>query len=211
MSYTSFKDIDEVCDKFDCYVKQELFIKKKEFKINDFFEKKLKDNYGILGVFVNEISICERIISPILELVACENNLPLWSHCPLNVDESLNLNGSPDYILAPTSKGGGRFTTPVVCLVEAKRDDFISGWAQVAAEMIASQKKNNNIDIPIFGLVSSGKVWEFGMLQKNQFLINKDNYLAPKELNDIFNILNWMFGEARKNADKLAEFANNNN
>lgn len=89
--------------------------------------------------FSNEFVICERIISPILSIISKANNLPLWSHVKFEVNKDLGLTGEFDYMLAPARRG--IFTTPVVCLGEAKRDNFVKGWAQVGAEMIAAQKQ----------------------------------------------------------------------
>jgi len=91
----------------------------------------------------------------------------------------------------------------VVCLGEAKKDDFVQGWAQVSAEMIAAQKLNDNEDIPIYGLVSTGELWKFGVLKNKIFTIDSNSISAPLFLNKVLNILNWMFCEARKNADTL--------
>ncbi len=82
---------------------------------------------------------------------------------------------------------------------------------QVGAEMVAAHKLNGeeNKDIIIYGLVSSGKSWEFGKLENKLFSIDPNSQAAPADLQKVLNILNWMFCEARKNADTLAEFKKN--
>ncbi len=95
-----------------------------------------------------------------------------------------------------------------MCLGEAKKDDFVQGWAQVSAEMIAAQKLNKNENIPIYGLVSTGELWKFGMLKNKTFTIDNNSQAAPADLQKILNILNWMFCEARKNADTLERLKN---
>ncbi len=211
MGYKSFENISDVCLQFDCSVKMESFLQSKEFVLDSYMEKKLIKNFSKLSTFANENVICEKIIAPILEELEGDGELQIWSHFALNVDESLNLNGIPDYILAPPDKSGLRYTTPLMCLVEAKKDDFEGGWGQVAAEMIAAQKLNGNEDIPIYGLVSTGRVWQFGFLKNKIITIDTNSQTAPQNLNKLVSILNWVFCEARKNADKLAEFAKNNN
>jgi len=210
-TFSSFKEIDEVCDVFGYIYQYDEFIKEKEYKMADIIEANIREDFKNMRNFINEFVICESIIRPILVDVARKNNLPLFSHCKLEYDKEVGLSGVPDYILAPEkSKGGRRFTTPVVCLGEAKRDDFVQGWAQVSAEMIAAQKLNGNKEVTIYGLVSTGKNWEFGCLKDKIITIHSTSFAAPGQLDKVLNILNWMFCEARKNADTLAKLKNNN-
>ncbi len=203
MSYKSFKNISDVCENFNLDYKELNFIKEKKFNPHEYFINQLLKSFSQKRTFCSEGSICEKIISPIINTLGDENSLPVWSHIKLNVKKELNLTGEVDYLLAPEVVGGYKFKKPVVCLGEAKKDDFIGGWGQVGAEMIAAQMLNDNKEVTIYGLVSNGYFWEFAQLNKNLLTINKDAYNAPRELDKIFNILNWMFCKARKNADQL--------
>jgi len=75
--------------------------------------------------------------------------------------------------------------------------------------MIAAQKLNGNKDVPIYGLVSTGVMWQFGVLKDKIITIHSTSFAAPGQLDKVLNILNWMFCEARKNADTLAKLKNN--
>ncbi len=163
-------------------------------------EENLKDNMSSL----NEYVICERLISPIINLVANENDLPVWSHVPFEVDKERGLTGTPDYIFALAKRARMRFKPPIACLGEAKKDDFIQGWGQTSAEMVAAQIANKNTKIPIYGLVTNGILWQFGKLEENKFTIEEKS-ISAANLQKVFNILNWLFGEAKKNADILLE------
>ncbi len=203
-TYSSYEDINEVCKIFDYMYEYDSFVQEKEYKMAEVTEANIREDFANMKNFINEIVICEAILRPILADVARKNNLPLFSHCKLEYDKNIGLNGVPDYFLAPLiSKGASMWTTPVVCLGEAKKDDFVQGWAQVSAEMIAAQKLNDNEDIPIYGLVSTGELWKFGVLKNKIFTIDSNSISAPLFLNKVLNILNWMFCEARKNADTL--------
>ncbi len=203
-TFSSFDEIEEVCDIFGYTVQPGYFIQEKEYVLNEYFEKTLRADFFDMKNFVNEFTICESIIRPILADVARNNDLPLFSHIKLEYDKKLGLTGEPDYFLAPTlEKGGKKYTTPVVCVGEAKRDNFVKGWAQVGAEMIAAQKLNANEEVPIYGLVSTGKIWEFGILQNKKIIIDTNAHAAPANLNKVLNTLNWVFSEARKNVDIL--------
>ncbi len=223
-SYSAFQDISDVCEKFKLDYQEVNFIKEKKMELDEYYITRLMRSFNNPGSFSSEFATCERIIFPMIEEASALNNLPAWSQMPLNVDKDLNLWGSPDYILAPPVRASRRFKLPVVCLGEAKKNDFEKGWGQVGAEMYAAQLANlkkieeerienglvfdNKIskqikNIPIYGLVTDGNVWEFGKLDNKLFTINKEPFKTPSELNKTFDTLNWMFCEARKNADQL--------
>jgi DNA-binding PucR family transcriptional regulator len=77
-------------------------------------------------------------------------------------------------------------------LVEAKQDNFETGWAQCMAEMIAAQRLNQNSEQEVFGIVSNGGVWQFGKLKFNSFTKNKQSYLID-DLNRLFSTVNYVF------------------
>ncbi len=203
MSYKKFKDISDVCIKFNLTFEGINFIKTKEIIINNYCIDRLLEFFSTGSSFTSEIATCERITFPMIYEVARVYKLPVWSQTPFNVDKKLDLVGTPDFIIAPAQPAARQFKLPVVCLGEAKKNDFEKGWGQVGAEMVAAQIANKNKEIPIFGLVTDGKSWEFGKLEENAFTINNDVFQSPRELQKVFDILNWMFCEARKNADQL--------
>ncbi len=205
MSYTDFHDISDVCEMFDCDFEKKQFVSKKDIKLHDFFMTTIKENLNDNSCFLNEFVICEDIIKPIIKIVAKANNLPVWSHVQFDVDKAKGLNGTADYIFAPAKRGRMQFKLPIVCLGEAKKDDFIRGWGQTAAEMIAAQIENNNTEIPIYGLVTNGISWQFGQLKKSIFTIDERTFSATRDLQEVLDILNLIFCEARKNADILLE------
>jgi hypothetical protein len=43
------------------------------------------------------------------------------------------------------------------------KQDFEGGWAQCVAEMIACQKLNQNDHLTVYGVVSTGILWDFGL------------------------------------------------
>ncbi len=203
MAFKDFKTITEVCKKFNCDVTQAHFIKEKTIKIDDFFFKYIEDNLQNASSFLNEYVICEDIIKPIIKIVANENDLPIWSHIPLNVTDELC--GVPDYIFALAYPGNQEYKLPIACLGEAKKDDFVQGWGQTGAEMVAAQIANKNKTVPIFGLVTNGKFWEFGRLEGDKLTIEKQAVSTTDDLQKVLNILNWFFCEAKKSANTLLE------
>ncbi len=224
-SYGSFKDISDVCEKFDLDCDYKNFIKEEFLEINEFLLKKLNKHLNNPGTFSSEASISERIIFPIIDEVAEQYDLLVWSQIRFDVDKSLNLAGIPDFILAPPLRGLKRFKYPIVCLGEAKRNDFDKGWGQVGAEMYAAQLANierkiedknknnekfNDVDIkksvkniPIFGLVTDGKDWEFGIFVNDKITINKSKIVALGNLQKVFDSLNWLIKNAHQNMENL--------
>ena len=100
----------------------------------------------------------ELLIDALLaEIVPIYPNLRVWKGEPLETD---TLIGSADYLIAPFLD---YLSTPLLCAVEAKRDDFEAGEVQCVAEMYACRKKNEaaELQIDVYGIVSSGQGWVF--------------------------------------------------
>lgn len=172
MPYTNYKRINEVLGEFEVTYTEQNFIQIVEVDVPPYFVSEIELTLRE-GVYRNsEYALCETLIYPTLREVwkLYKNELLLWSHQPLNYDE--NLCGIPDYMVAKRSPMGKIFLgNPFLIIVEAKKDNFEEGWAQCIAEMIAAQsinQKSNLKSIPIFGIVSTGVIWEFAMLGENQ-------------------------------------------
>ncbi|MFM6077487.1 MAG: hypothetical protein ACKPCI_03040, partial [Dolichospermum sp.] len=79
--------------------------------------------------------------------------------------------------------------------VEAKKDNFEEGWGQCLAELIAAQKLNNQPEQLLYGIVSNGKIWEFGQLREQDFIKNIQEY-SISNLDKLFAGLNYVFGQS---------------
>lgn len=91
------------------------------------------------------------------EIVPRHPPLKIWKAEPL---ESDLLTGIADYLIAPKRAYAA---TPLLCVAEAKRDDFIQGRAQCIAEMVACRWNNvrEGLEITVHGIVSNGNDWQF--------------------------------------------------
>lgn len=91
------------------------------------------------------------------EIVPNHPNLKVWKAAPLETNE---LTGTADYLITPKR---AYVATPLLCVAEAKRDDFVQGRAQCLTEMVACKWNNRqeNLDIDVFGIVSNGQSWQF--------------------------------------------------
>ncbi|MCP4696860.1 MAG: hypothetical protein GY862_08435 [Gammaproteobacteria bacterium] len=193
MPYGKFKSVVEVARKFDIEVKTGSFMKKIEIKIPDFPFSDIKAQLIDEANYINEVTICEAVIRPILKEVAAQYEpLRIWSHVPYNVDEEKGLVGEPDYLIAPRTKYGD-MDIPPLCVIEAKQEKFDEGWAQALAEMLATSFQGAYI---CYGVVTTGKSWEFGKLEDKLFTKDPGQISATRELQEVFDLLNWLFDRA---------------
>ena len=122
----------------------------------------------------------EVLVAPILTEVATVCNQTLRFEYPVKVNNWLQ--GSLDYLI--------RAETQIV-VVEAKRDDLTRGFTQLAAEMIALGMMEDAPEKIIYGAVTIGSLWVFGVLDRAAKLITQDigGYRAPDDLEDLIRVL----------------------
>ncbi len=193
MAFSNYKTIRAVLKNFQITYTESNFVEEIEFNISDYFREDLEFTMREAVVDNSEFAICENLIYPVIKEVWKNyyHKFILWSHESLIYNQ--DLSGFPEYILAKRSiLGKIVFDKPYFMLVEAKQDNFETGWAQCLAEMIAAQKLNENPDQEIFGIASNGKLWEFGKLKNNVFTKHKKSYLID-DLNKLFGAINYIF------------------
>jgi hypothetical protein len=205
MPFSAYKTIGAVLKEFYITYNESNFIVETQFNISDYFREDLEIVRQDNVVNNSEYAICEYIIVPILKEIwkQYRSNFILWSHQALNCDA--NLNGFPEYILAQKSPLGKLvFDRPYFVIIEAKQDNFEAGWAQCLAEMIAAQRLNEKPEQDVFGIVSNGKLWQFGKLKNNEFTLNKKSYLID-DLDKLFAAINYVFQQCELllNSEKM--------
>ncbi|MFM6530278.1 MAG: hypothetical protein ACKPIB_18610 [Dolichospermum sp.] len=196
MSFNNYKSIADVLNEFPLIYEEENFIQETSFEVNSYFFERLQLILKDGIVFNSEYAICENIIAPILSEIWLQykDKLLLWSHQPLNYDEKLS--GIPDYIVAQRSpRGKVILDQPYLILVEAKKDNFEEGWGQCLSELVASQKLSKNQQNKIFGVVSNGKIWEFGKLSNDIFTKNI-RYYTLENLLELMRVIDFIFSES---------------
>ena len=169
------------------------------------FVEELKFDLKEIPFDASEATLREVIIFPILRLAwkPFSPYLTLWGHKAISADETLS--GIPDYIIAKRSNLGSIvFDVPYVAVVEAKMDDFTGGWAQCALEMIAIQKINNQPDLPVFGIVTNGELWQFAQLEKNLLTEYKQVFIL-ENLNSLLSALTTMLEFYKSRLPQLVE------
>ncbi len=135
----------------------------------------------------------EAIVAPILyEITKLNPKINLFSGESLNANFELELNGECDFIL--TGEHKPILESPILGLVEAKKDDIPSGLGQCAAQMlgarIINEQDNKNIQT-IYGCVTTGEIWQFMKLENNTVWIDQKKYYIDRvEL--ILGVLQWI-------------------
>ncbi|MEH1794041.1 MULTISPECIES: hypothetical protein [unclassified Nostoc] len=203
MAFSSFKTIGEVIKAFQVTYTESNFISEVKFNIPDYFREDLELMMRDAVVDNSEFAICENLIYPVLKEVwkTYRNHFLLWSHQSLNYDEKLS--GFPEYILAKRSPlGKVVFDKPYFILIEAKQDNFETGWSQCLAEMIAAQRLNGEYQIVIFGIVSNGERWQFGKLEAEIFTRNS-TYYTIQEIDKLFGAVNFVFQQCEAQLNTL--------
>lgn len=203
MAFSSYKTIGEVLKAFQTTYTESNFMGEAEFNIHDYFREDLETVMQEGVVNNSEFAICENLIYPVLKEVwkKYSSKFTLWSHHSLNYDEKLS--GFPEYILAKRSPlGKVVFDKPYFILVEAKQDNFETGWAQCLAEMIAARELNGESQIIIFGIVSNGDVWQFGKLEAGAFTRNIKYYFI-QDLDKLFSVVNYVFQQSELQLNNL--------
>ena len=196
MAFSDFKKISEVQEKFRIKYTANDFFKVEAASPPAQFLQEFQFTMENINVFSSEASRCEVIIFPVLREVykMYADNYALWIREPIIYDETLS--GTPDYLVATKSELGITVLgTPLIMLVEAKKNDFEQGWAQCLAELVAAQKINADPDVPVYGIVSDGTFWQFGRLVADTFTQNQINF-SVDNLPVLFGAINAVFKEA---------------
>lgn len=203
MAFSDFKSVDEALENF-----------KITFTWGDFIES-IKSEESTppahllhdfefaqehIDVFASESARCHALIYPVLWecYKAYAKDYALWIGKSITYDETLT--GTPDYFVSTRSEFGVPVVgTPLILLVEAKRNDFVLGWGQCLAELVAAQKINGDASEPVYGIVSDGEQWQFGRLVGDVFTRNRTRYTSDS-LPRLFGAVEAVFRSATGNS-----------
>lgn len=151
---------------------------------------------GKKNAFVSEKARSEFIVTPVL-LAAQElldDRLQIFSGQTLNVDANLGLTGECDFILSK-NKPTPILKSPIVSLVEAKKNDIDLGLGQCIAQMFAARifnKQSGNNFQTIFGCVTTGEDWQFLKLENNLAIVDNERFYIS-EVGKILGVFKAIF------------------
>ncbi|MDM8547423.1 hypothetical protein [Candidatus Venteria ishoeyi] len=139
--------------------------------------------YTILPKIIinSEIAKREFLIAPILVEIAKNTASKINVEYALEVDD--RLSGSLDYLIQLKQE---------IIVIEAKKGDLDKGFNQLSAELIALDKyEDDNTSNVLYGAISIGDVWKFGILKRQEKQISKDinSYTIPADIEKVFSIL----------------------
>jgi hypothetical protein len=192
MAFTDFKSLAQVQQEYKIKYSEETFITYIDLKPSDDFRNEFEFNLENIDVFTSGASRCENVIYPILREVykSFVDQYTLWSHKPITYDHKLT--GTPDYLISTKSELGKTILgLPLVVVVEAKQNNFIEGWGQCLAELIAAQKMNQNETQPVYGIVTDGELWQLGRLVGDVFTKEKTR-IAITDLDKLFGAIAFL-------------------
>ncbi|NJM74813.1 MAG: hypothetical protein HC852_02400 [Acaryochloridaceae cyanobacterium RU_4_10] len=129
----------------------------------------------------SEASRREILIAPVVTEIVHYTKAELRIEYPIKVSEQLQ--GYFDYLLKSKTD---------LLVIEAKRQDLDYGFTQLVAEMIALDRWERTPNQPtLLGAVTTGKVWEFGLLHRNSKQVVKglESFRVPEDLDPLMRIL----------------------
>jgi hypothetical protein len=128
----------------------------------------------------SEIARREAMIAPVLMELIDHLEVKLDIEYPFYVSEKLK--GSLDYLIRSQQE---------FIVVEAKKSDMERGFSQLAVELIALDQGNDTASPALYGAITVGDFWRFGMLERQEKIIVKDigAFRVPDDLEDLFKVL----------------------
>lgn len=128
----------------------------------------------------NEIAKREFLIAPIVQELIYHTHARAKIEFPLKVNDKLQ--GTIDYFLQSEQN---------LVIIEAKNGDLDRGFTQLAVELIALDQWTQQTTHLLYGVVSVGNVWQFGILNRKAKTLTQDLnvYGVPGDLEDLLKSL----------------------
>jgi hypothetical protein len=202
MAFSDFKSIFDVANDYQTVLEKGiLFTKVPAMPLPEWFMEDLQYSLNIKKPNPSEIAICENLISPIIRHVARKHeHINFWSR-EFDLQADAKLCGTPDYLFSYTeNQHTVSKTMPLICVSEAKVDNFTLAWGQTLAEMVACQKLYPNM--VIYGFASNGEMWQFAKLENNVFKQDTNSYNITTQTEQIAGLLHHIFTEAVGEAER---------
>ena len=190
MTYSDFS-LESVKKTFNLTIspRQDLFSAVPALECSDHLTETLAYNVPFALASNTEKSRSEMIITPILLELTKQfpDRISLFSGVDFTVDSDLGLNGSCDFLIS-RSVEFLIVSAPAILIVEAKKENINAGLGQCVAEMYAAKlfnEREGNQVSRIYGVVTTGEIWKFLMLEGQAVQIDLLEYF----LNQVDKIL----------------------
>ena len=207
MAFSDFKAIPEVQERYRIRHVENDFIETGNGTVPSVqFLQEFDFNREYINILTSEGVRSEAFIFPVLREVykGYAKDYALWIKKPLTYDDVLS--GTPDYFISTRSELGKLVVgTPLIMLVEAKKNDFEIGWGQCLAELVAAQKINEDMEHPVYGIVSDGTLWQIGHLVGETFTQNRTSF-SVDNLPTLFGAIDSVFKAASKVSNRAKDY-----
>ncbi len=180
MPYSDFKTLDQVHKILRISIKSGngLYQHVAPVTLSQWFTETMRISYTRAVQINTEHARQSLIVNNVLIELSQHINISFFLQNVFNVDSERGLTGNPDAIISK-SENQLYIQSPVVVLVEAKKSELGSGYAQCVAEMEAARifnEQNDNHVSPIYGAVTDGVLWQFLSLANNIATIDSFPY-----------------------------------
>lgn len=151
--------------------------------------------FDLAGSEAGKILLIDALLG---EVVPPLQNLKVWKAAPLQSDRVF---GVADFLIAPRR---AYVEAPLLCVIEAKKDDFDMGRIQCVAEMTACQWNNRQKEaaLDVFGIVSNGQGWVFYQLT-HIGQVRETELFTLRDLPDLLGMLHFLCAACALNAPPI--------
>jgi hypothetical protein len=128
----------------------------------------------------------EFLIAPILMDVIHYTHAKIKVEYPVEVNDQLK--GTLDYYVQAKRN---------LLIIEAKYADLQKGFTQLAVELVALDQWTESDASVLYGAVSIGNIWQFGLLnrQAKQVIQDLNLYRVPADVEDLLRVLVGILSE----------------
>jgi hypothetical protein len=152
----------------------------------------LAENTGYALNLNTEKARSELLIMPILLDVRRQTNyrISIHSGADFTVAPEQGLSGFCDYLVSASAEALF-LESPVLAVVEAKKENIREGYGQCIAEIVAARLFNEQASTPretLYGAVTTGDVWSFLTLAGSEVTI-EEGFRYLDSLEEILGIL----------------------
>ncbi len=125
-----------------------------------------------------------------------------WKAAPLRSED---ISGAADYVLAPNQR---YLETLLLCVAEAKRDDFEQGLAQCLVEMAVCERMNeaDGMSMDVYGIVTNGTGWVFYRLDPDGQVFESGRY-STIEPETVLGALGYVLDKCEENLKRHGNHA----
>ncbi len=161
----------------------------------------LRENAPLALSVGTEKARSEMLIAPLLAEVwrRSGHTVGVFSGVALDVDAEAGLTGVCDFVLA-SGPLLPQLSSPLLVVVEAKREDIAGGFGQCTAGMVAADRMNRRSSTwpaYLYGCVTSGSNWKFLRLDGTRLAIDLPEYFIDQPDRILGILVQMVAGPAR--------------